>query len=71
MCGAGQGDLRVLTPANVMRVALDAYSSLPAEGIAEVALAALASGGYVVVPKAYLMELITASAGLASAAVTA
>lgn len=55
----------MLTPAVCVQAAVDCYSSLPPEGIAEVALAALAAGGYVVVPQKYLVELVSSNAEMA------
>jgi hypothetical protein len=55
----------MLTPVTVVQAAMQTYSSLPPEGIAEVALEALAEGGYVVVPTQYLTELIRSNAAAA------
>lgn len=55
----------MLTPAVVVQAAMGDCASLPPEGIAEVTLEALASGGYVVVPKQYLMELVSQNATMA------
>lgn len=58
----------MLNPASCVQKAMLDFQSLPPEGVAEVAIEALFNAGYVIVPKDFLIELLTTNAEIATEA---